>query len=148
MNMNKYDSFRKIFIDYGGKTITYLNKELKDEERSKDIFFRLNLKLIRIWELKPEVLSHEQWLMFCIQGEIRKYYKHLAKTDPSKREKLQQINEQLYEWLVSFEDNVQQVILEQAVEFYTDESMQQSFEDKVDIFETLKRAKAYFEEKK
>ncbi len=81
MNMNKYDSFRKIFIDYGGKTITYLNKELKDEERSKDIFFRLNLKLIRIWELKPEVLSHEQWLMFCIQGEIRKYYKHLAKTD-------------------------------------------------------------------
>lgn len=33
-------------------------------------------------------------------------------------------------------------------EFYTDEAFQQSFDQKTDIFETLKRAKNYFEEKR
>lgn len=146
--MRKFDSFRKLFIDYGGKLVTYLKVEVEDESRAQDLFFRLNLKLIRNWETKPESISPEQWMMFCLMGEIRNYRRHLAKNSPEEQQKLKELNEQLYEWLIPYDDQTQQIVLEQALEFYTDESMSQSFTESVDIFETLKRAQAYFEEKK
>lgn len=146
--MRKFDPFRKLFIDYGGKLITYLKVEVKDDVRAQDLFFRLNLKLIRNWESKPESITPEQWMMFSLMGEIRNYRRHLAKTDSEQQAKLKELNEQLYNWLTPYDDITQQIVLERALEFYTDESMSQSFTESVDIFETLQRAKAYFEEKK
>lgn len=142
------ERFRQLFIDYAGKALAYLEKVFpEDPERAKDLFYRAFLKLIRLRNRKPELVSETQWLMFCIHGEIRNYYKHMALKNKEYKAKLKEENKLLYEWINPFDEATQTVILQEAIEFYTESSFQQSFDDKVDIFETIKRAKHYFGEK-
>lgn len=144
-----FEAFRTLFIEYAGKTLTYLNQTLPDEpERAKDLFYRVFLKVLRIRNKKPELISNEQWLMFCIHGELRSYYKHMSLKKEDFKEKLKKENELLYEWINPFDEETQKIILQEAIEFYTDETFKQSFEETTDIFDILKKAKNYFEEKR
>lgn len=143
----KLEDFRKLFIDYAGQTLTYLERLFpEDKERAKDLFFRTFLKLVRIRNRRPELVTNEQWLMFAIHGEIRNYYKHMSVKDSSFKDKLKEENELLYSWINPFDEPTQSVILQEAIEFYSE--LEQSFDQKIDIFETLKRARKYFEEQR